>query len=259
MNTIVRSAVTLALLIGSVAANSQAVTFDFSGRVVDATYPDPSTAVLIPDGTVVTGSFTFTYAPLLSGNGTVSGTIGASSPQGWSAIMPGVGAGTTLFSDTVQVIGYPTSYSTGALNIGVGSSEISGGSTSGLGGNPGGGPGFEPSGSLNGFEMNGSGLFGTESWITLASNSGTNAFLSNGLPNVANLSGSFGMFETYTNGPVSDIFANGNSGVQYEITSITRAPEIDPTSASSGLTLLLGAMVVLFGRREKPSRVRAAA
>jgi hypothetical protein len=258
MNTITRCAVALVLL-GSVAANAQSVTFDFSGRVVDATYPDPSTAVLIPDGTLVNGSFTFTYDPLNSGAGTVSGTIGSSSPQGWSATIPEVGKGINLFSSTVQVVGFSTNYSTGAINTGFGSSQISGGSTSGLNGSPSGGPGFEPSGSLNGFEMNGSGLFGTESWITLASHPGTNAFQSNGLPDIANISGSFGMFETYTHGPVSDIFVNGNSGVQYEITSITRAPEIDPTSAASGLELLLGALLVLYGRREKPSSVRIAA
>lgn len=258
MDTITGRAVALAFLLGSMAANAQSVTFDFSGRVADATYPNPATAVLIPDGTLVTGSFTFTYDPLISGDGTVSGTIGSSSPQGWSATMPGVGPGFDLFSSTVQVVGFSTSFSTGAINTGSGSSHISGGSTTGLPGNPGGGPGFEPSGSLNGFEMNGSGLFGTESWITLASAPGTNAFLSNGLPNVANISGSFGMFETYTHGPVSDIFANGNSGVQYEITSITRAPEIDPTSAASGFALLLGALLVVFGRRGKLSSARTA-
>jgi hypothetical protein len=200
----------------------------------------------------VTGNFTFTYDPLISGPGTVSGTIGSSSPQGWLATMPGVGAGVNLFSDTVQVVGFSTSYSTGAINTGSGSSQVGGGSTSGLAGNPGGGPGFEASGSLNGFEMNGSGSFGTESWISLNSSPGSVAFLSNGLPNISNISGSAGMFETYTNGPVSDIFHNGNFGVQYEITSLTLAPEIDPTSAASGLTLLLGALVVLRGRRAKP-------
>src|SRR3984885_6457985 len=253
MNAITQRAMGLAMLLGSVAANAQSVTFDFTGRVADATYQNPSTAVLIPDGTLVTGSFTFTYDPLKSGTGTVSGTIGSSSPQGWLATMPGVGPGHNLFSDTVQVVGFSTSYSTGAINTGSGSSLISGGSTTGLSGNPGGGPGFEPAGSLNGFEVNGSGLTGTESWITLGSSPGTNAFLSNGLPNLANLAGSFGEFETYTDGPVSDIFARGAFGVQYEITSITRAPEIDPTSAASGITLLLGALMILYGRRARLS------
>jgi hypothetical protein len=253
-----RCAVALTSLLGSLAASAQSVTFDFTGVVADATYPNPSTALLIPDGTLVTGSFTFTYAPLISGGGTVSGTIGSSSPQGWLATKPGVGTGVDLFSSTVQVVGFPTSYSTGAINTGAGSSQISGGSTTGLPGNPGGGPGFESSGSLNGFEMNGSGLVGTESWISLNSNAGTNAFLSNGLPDLANLHGSYGMFETYTNGPVSDIFATGNSGVQFGITSITRAPEIDPNSAASGLTLLLGILVVMYGRRTRQSSVRIA-
>jgi hypothetical protein len=256
MNTITQWAMALAMLLGSLVANAQSATFDFTGRVADATYPDPSTAVIIPDGTLVTGSFTFTYSPLMSGTGTVSGTIGSSSPQGWLATMPGVGPGYNLFSDTVQVVGFSTSYSTGAINTGFGSSQISGGSTTGLSGNPGGGPGSESSGSLNGFEMNGSGSFGTESWISLNPSSGTVAFLNNGLPNIPDISGSFGMFETYTNGPVSDIFHNGNYGVQYEITSITRAPEIDPISAASGLTLLLGILVVLSARRAKSSSAR---
>jgi hypothetical protein len=235
-------------------ANAQSVTLDFTGRVVDATYQNPATAVLIPDGTLVSGSFTFSYDPLISG-GTVSGTIGSTSPQGWSATMPGVGPAGNLFSSTVQVVGFSTSYSTGAINTGFGSSQISGGSSSTLFQNPGGGPGSEPSGSLNGFEMNGSGSFGTESWVTLVPKPGTVAFLSNGLPNISDIGGSEGEFETYTNGPVSDIFHNGNYGVQYEITSLTVAPEIDPRTAASGLTLLLGTLVVLCGRRAKPSSV----
>jgi len=255
MNTMTQWAMALALLLGSVAANAQSVTLDFTGRVADATYQNPATAVLIPDGSLVTGSFTFSYEPLTSGGGTVTGTIGSSSPQGWLATMPGVGPASLLFSSTVQVVGFSTSYSTGAINTGFGSSQISGGSTTGLPGNPGGGPGFENSGSLNGFEMNGSGSFGTLSWISLNPSGGAVAFLSNGLPNISDISGSEGEFETYTNGPVSDIFHNGNYGVQYEITSLTVAPEIDPTSAFSGLTLLLGILVVLCGRRARLSSV----
>jgi hypothetical protein len=252
MNRITQCAIALTLLLGSMMTNAQSVTFDFTGRVADATYPDPSTAVIIPDGTLVTGSFTFTYDPLMSGTGSVSGTIGSSSPQGWLATMPGVGPGYDLFSDTVQVVGFSTSYSTG--NTGVGSSQISGGSTTGLPTNPCGGfSGFpQPSGSLNGCEMSGSGSVGTDSWIILAPKTGTVDFLSNGLPNVSNIQFGSGEFVYYTHGPTSDIFA-GASGVQYEITSITRAPEIDSNSAASGLTLLLGILVVLSGRRVKSS------
>jgi hypothetical protein len=45
MNSITQWAMGLAMLLGSVVANAQSVTFDFTGRVVDATYQDPATAV----------------------------------------------------------------------------------------------------------------------------------------------------------------------------------------------------------------------
>jgi len=247
MKIIAESAIALVLLSGSVVANAQPVTFDFLGRVADATYATANPA-LIPDGTLVTGSFTFTYDPLMSGNGTVSGTIGASSPQGWLATNPGVGPGSVLFSSTVQVVGFSTSYSTG--DIGVGSSHIDGGFTTGIPTNPCGGNSGIPqqSGSVNGCEMSGSGLVGTDSWILLNPKSGTVAFSSDGLPNISDIQSGSGEFVYYTNGPTSDIFG-GASGVQYEINSITLAPEIDPTSTVSGLTLLLGGLLVLRGRR----------
>jgi hypothetical protein len=250
MNTIANLAMALALLLGSVAANSQSVTFDFTGRVADATYADAPTAVLIPDGTLVMGSFTFTYDPLISGDGTVSGTIGSSSPQGWLATMPEVEPGFDLFSSTVQVVGFSTSYRSG--NTGIGSSQIGGGSTTGLPTNPCGGfSGFgQPSGSLNGCEMSGAGSVGTDSWVILVPKPGTVDFLSNGLPNISNIDFGSGEFVYYTRGPTSDIFGGGASGVQYEITSMSLAvPEIDSASAASGLTLLLGGLLVLRGRR----------
>jgi len=35
---------------------------------------------------------------------------------------------------------------------------------------------------------------------------------------------------------------------------ITKAPEIDPASAMAGLTLMVGALAVLRGRRTKPTK-----
>jgi hypothetical protein len=259
MHTTTKLAAALALLLGSAGAGAQSVTFDFTGRVADATYPTAS-ASLIPDGNLVTGSFTFTYDPLMTNNPnntSVTGTIGASSPAGWLAESAGFGPGTMLFSSTVQVVGFPASYSTG--DAGVSSSLIRGGSTTDMlnsCGFPTDGASQE-SGGVVGCEMSGSGLVGSDSWVSLLpSTFGLVAFSSDGLPIASDIRGGSGEFVYYTNGP-SSIFASGASGVQYEITSVMLAPEIDPTSMVSGLTLLLGGLLVLCGRR--PSEQGSAA
>jgi hypothetical protein len=50
------------------------------------------------------------------------------------------------------------------------------------------------------------------------------------------------------------VIGGGNGAVELanvDITSATRAPEIDPASAASGLTLLVGGLIVLRGRRQQ--------
>jgi hypothetical protein len=251
MNSFAQPAIALALVLGSAVASAQSVTFDFTGRVADATYATAN-APLIPDGNLVTGSFTFTYDPLMSNNPnntSIVGTIGASSPDGWLAESAGFGPGTMLFSSTVQVVGFSTSYSTG--DTGVSSSLIRGGSTTDMLNSC----GFrtdgasQESGGVVGCEMSGSGLVGTDSWISLLPTTfGSVAFSSDGLPIASDIRGGAGEFVYYTNGPTS-IFAGGASGVQYEITSVMLAPEIDATSAVSALTLLMGGLLVLRGGR----------
>jgi hypothetical protein len=271
MNTIAKLATTFALLSASLASNAQSigtqsVTFDFTGSIADATYADPTNAVLIPDGNLVTGSFTFTYAPLFSNNTTnVFGTIGTSSPGGWLAESAGFGPGTMLFSSTVQVVGFSTSYSSG--DTGVSSSLIRGGSTTGINGNPCGGHDdgiSQLAGGIGGCETSGSGLVGSESWITLNPDIfGSSAFSSDGLPDLSDTRGGSGEFMFYTNGPSSSIFG-GASGIEFGINSIALAPgstlafapEIDASSAASGLTLLLGGLLVLRGRR--PMKLQSA-
>jgi hypothetical protein len=76
----------------------------------------------------------------------------------------------------------------------------------------------------------------------------------------------------YTGGPIlpygvadsdSQLFVPVDFGAEVSSGSITAAPEIDPASAASGLTLLLGSVMVLRGQRFFPAapttRVRAAA
>jgi hypothetical protein len=51
-------------------------------------------------------------------------------------------------------------------------------------------------------------------------------------------------------------YTTGTDGSSISVTPVNSAPEIDPASAAGGLTLLLGALMVLSGRR---SRAGAAA
>jgi hypothetical protein len=259
MNTSTKLAVAVALLLGPAMAGAQSITFDFTGRVADATYATANPP-LIPDGNLVTGSFTFTYDPLMSGNGSVFGTVGSTSPNGWLAENAGFGPGTFLFSSTVQVVGFSTSYSTS--DSGVNSSLIRGGNTDPIFTNPcGGNSGLaQGSGGIGGCEMSGSGLVGNDSWIFLnPATLGTSVYSSDGLPDPSNIAGGSGEFVYYTNGATSDIFRNGASGVQYEITSVMLAPEISATSAVGALTLLIGGLLVLRGRRTAILPSRAAA
>jgi hypothetical protein len=46
-----------------------------------------------------------------------------------------------------------------------------------------------------------------------------------------------------------------NGGVTCPVATLTKAPEIDPASAASGLTLLLGSLLVVRGRRPRKALV----
>jgi hypothetical protein len=52
---------------------------------------------------------------------------------------------------------------------------------------------------------------------------------------------------------ISRVLIGGAAGTWQGVNEISYAPEIDSTSAASGLTLLLGSLLVLRGRRPKPS------
>jgi hypothetical protein len=60
------------------------------------------------------------------------------------------------------------------------------------------------------------------------------------------------LFSSYVNGvfqSASDVLVGGNVSIS-QVSSV-QAPEIDPASATSGLTLLMGGLLVLRGRRVK--------
>jgi hypothetical protein len=91
-----------------------------------------------------------------------------------------------------------------------------------------------------------------ESNFNIQNTSGTLPYTSSGLPlfGVGSIGTGSILFET--NVPNAPAFDHA-SKLDYSITSFTRAnsaPEIDPVSSTSGLTLLLGAMAVLRGRRK---------
>ena len=64
---------------------------------------------------------------------------------------------------------------------------------------------------------------------------------------IMDASASGGIFATGSNGSYTGV--DGETDVQF-----TRAPEIDTSSLASGMTLLLGALAVLCGRRKMPLR-----
>jgi len=85
----------------------------------------------------------------------------------------------------------------------------------------------------------------------------TNLAVGNPLFSTANLSA--GTYEfLYSFSDLSAALPNTVS-IQATLTSPVRAPEIDPSQAAAGLTLLAGGLLVLRGRRRSASPVEASA
>ena len=219
-----------ALAAAPIVTRADAVTYDFSGTVTSS---DFSSAKV---GAAITGTYTINLAnadPLDSDNG-IGVTPWTRANLGGSAYGSPVPGG-TVFSSTLA---------TGSFDY-AGSTPSPHGSNSQVTG----GEGFY---SAYDIEYTAVSPFFTQSSFEI-----DNAlpFTSNGLPLFgagATGSGAF-FFGTYvTTGPGLP----HDSGVQldYSITSFrqappTAAPEINPASALGGLTLLLGALAVLRGRR----------
>lgn len=229
-------AVSLALLFTAglaaapMAARADAVTYDFSGTVTSSDFSS------VKIGTAISGTYTINLAnadPLDSDNG-IGATPWIRANLGGSTYGAPVPSG-TVFSSTLAA----------------GSFAYAGSTPSPYGSNSQvtGGEGFYSAYDIEYTPI--SPLF-TQSSFEI---NNTLPFTSNGLPLFgagATGNGAF-FFGTYvTTGPGLP----HDSGVQldYSITSFrqappTAAPEINPASALGGLTLLLGSLAVLRGRR----------
>jgi hypothetical protein len=228
--------VSLALLLTAVlasapmAADAQAETVDFSGIVTSS-----SNAPSVLDGMTITGTYTIDLANgnPYSGSGSVnySGpwTYAVSpspdgNPVGSAYVEPG-----PVFASTAKVGTF--SYASVASPLFPNGSEVTG---------------AEQGESYFAFETAtpSSSLSSSSSFQIM----GNLAYSPAGIP-------LFGQGSTGTGDIVVDV-GGVQSVVDYNIKSITAAPEMDPASVASALTLLFGGLAVLRGRRRE-NRLRA--
>jgi hypothetical protein len=215
--------------LAATAANAQSVTYDFTGVVTSSDFGSVAT------GMTVKGSYTIDLGNAdLSGDGMSDNTIGYLGP--W---LRGVAGGTAYSMPVPSGTVFSSTLSAGAFNY-----ASSGPSPFGSDSYIAGAPGYY---TADDREYTRGGIWFTDSSFML---NGAMPYDLNGLPLFSSgiATGSFG-YERY----VSTAAVPYNQGPQfnYAIKSVTRlaAPEIDPISAGSSLTLILGAMAVLRGRR----------
>jgi hypothetical protein len=206
----------VALMAAPIAANAQAVTIDFKGTIADAS------GIFAGDTGTIAGSYVFNYSnadPTQS-----AGTVG--SALGWQSSSAGAymfstaavfNAGNNIYSD-----GPPGSLSNQSIVLATpGQSFLAANWQQ-----------TDP----NDFTLSALGITST----------GT-PWSHEGLPVFGAGDQVPGEIEVEINGAPSLL--------DYNVTSLqvvrTRAPEISPASAASGLTLLLGGLAVLRGRRPK--------
>jgi hypothetical protein len=243
MNTKILGFLAAALLTAPMAANAQAqYVYDYTGAI---TYDSSCTECSpIAIGSQVTGTFTFDYA---NGNpAQSSGTIGSA---GWTVTSYGGGSSSEpsplptslVFAMTAQVGGFSFA------------SQI-----------PSGPAIFYPSGgsSVQGYANSGgrgSTFIAYENWTDAPSyRGGSSINISNphgaysvtGLPILAGATSATGTAENF-------VGADSSREIDFNITSLMRAPELDPASAAGGLTLLLSGLAMAMGARRSRSPERS--
>jgi hypothetical protein len=212
----------VALLATPIAANAQPVTIDFKATIVDAS------GIFAGDTGTITGSYLFNYSnadPLLSG-----GTVGSAS--GWLS----GSAGASVFSTTAVFYAGQDIYSDGPPAIGDQSIVVALQGQGFLAGN-------QQQTDVNDF---------TSSALGILTSTGT-PWSKKGIPvPSAGTPASGGIEVGIDNGLAPSV-------LDYNVTSLkvvpSAAPEINPESAASALTLLLGGLAVLQSRRSKRLKV----
>jgi hypothetical protein len=228
--------VSLALLLTAavagvpMAADAQSETFDFSGIVTSS-----SNAPSVLDGMTITGTYTIdlTNGNPYSGSGSVNyfapWTYAVSpspdgNPLGSAYVEPGA-----VFASTANVGTF--SYASVASPLFPNGSEVTG---------------ADQGGAYLAYETSTpKSSFSSSSSFEIT---GGPAYSPNGMP-------LFGQGSTGMGDVIIDV-GGVQSVVDYSIKSITAAPEMDPASVTSALTLLLGGLAVIRGRRRE-SRLTA--
>jgi hypothetical protein len=216
----------LAALTASAAASAQEMTYDFTGIVTSSGFSSVTT------GMTITGTYTFDLTNAYTATEDYSYDGIGQLP--WSRGVGGGAADSRFPAPTATVF----------------SSIATAGSTVF--------PSYSPSpfGGVSSVASGGGfAYFASDTEYTSSS-----SFLQSAFVIIGN-----GLIQPWTNDTGMPILAAGSTGtgsireynagvygpeVDYSISSIARAPEIDPASAASGLTLLLGGVVVLRGRRK---------
>ena len=216
---------TAVLTATSIAADAQAETVDFSGIVTSS-----SNAPAVLDGMTISGTYTIDLANgnPYSGSGSVNTfapwvyAVGPSpdgNPLGSAYVEPG-----PVFASTAQVGAF--SYASVASPLFANGSEVSGSDQGGV---------------YFAFETETpSSSFSSSSSFQITGNL---AFSPAGIP-------LFGQGSAGTGDITVDV-GGVQSVIDYNIKSITAAPEMDPASVTSALTLLFGGLAVIRGRRRE--------
>jgi hypothetical protein len=234
MNGRILGFLTAALMTGgaltvSPAAFSSSVTYNYTGFITYFYNAGASTAI----GSQVSGTYTFDFA-----NGNPAQSSGIIGSANWTVAAGGSPPTPTLlvFSSTAQVGGF--SYNTPVPPTG-GFDPYSQSSVQGSANSGGRGSTFTASEAW-GYTPD------TEGGSSLSISNPHGAYSANGLPILA------GATATAT-GEVSELVAGSGSEINFNITSLTRAPEIDSASAASGVTLLLSGLAMALGAHRSRS------
>jgi hypothetical protein len=250
VHTIAKWIAVSALLACPLAANAQAVTYDFMATII--TEPPPVGYPTAPDGNytgyagTVSGTYTFdfaynnpalasgTFSTVTGGNAVnLTGTNPAPQPQ----TTPGNVFSSTLVGTSAGDVGLSYSSTLGTFS-----------SFSVVQANP--SANYPGAPQYNALESNyQTTLSGTESGLVITEPicdcQNPLGFSASGLP-------VFVSGLTYI-GSVATIVNDGSSSLYFDITSLTSettaAPEIDPAAAGSALTLLAGCVAMMRGRR----------
>jgi hypothetical protein len=203
---------TIALMSAPIAVNAQQVTIDFQATIADAS------GIFAGDTGTITGSYLLNYSNAEETDGAVGSALGWASLSSGAYVFSTTSvskAGTDIYSD-----GLPGAFSNQSLVLAP----------------P--GQGFV---AINQQQTDADNF--TESAFTITSD-GT-PWSAKGLPVPGAGDVAAGVIEVVNNGVQSQL--------DYNVTSLKvaprAAPEIDPASTASGLTLLLGTLVVVRGRR----------